>query len=337
MDYVAGKILTDRGFKSGYIAFEHRKITEIGNGKPPKKPICKGLIVPKFVNAHTHIGDSFIRDKKVKLPKSIEKLVAPPDGLKHKLLREATEKDIIEGMEKSISVMIKNGTEYFCDFRENGIMGICQLKSALDLWKIKSLILSRPDTLEYKKNEVDILLKNSDGIAISSISDWDYSELQKISKDTRRKNKIFALHASERVREDIDKILDLKPNFLVHMLKASESDLLKVKENKIPIIICPRANSFYGLRPNYKLLKKVGVNLLLGTDNAMLNSPIILDEIQHIRSTSNVYSLSELLYMTTLGARKVLNLDGDILGSNSRAGFIVLGEKSLRPLYISKG
>ena len=151
------------------------------------------------------------------------------------------------------------------------------MKTALRLLNINSLILSRPDSLKYDKNEVDVLLKNSDGIAISSISDWEYSELQKIAQDTREKNKIFALHASERIRENIDNILDLKPNFLVHMIKAPESDLLRVKENKIPIVVCPRANSFYGLKPNFSLLKKVGVDLSLGTDNAMLNSPVILD------------------------------------------------------------
>lgn len=335
MDYVSGEILTDGGFKSGYIAFEKGKIFETGKGNPPKKPICKGLIVPTFVNAHTHIGDSFIREKNIDLPKNIEELVAPPNGLKHKLLREASDEDVIKGMEKSIDTMIKNGTKYFCDFRENGILGISQLKAALQLWKIKSLILSRPDSLKYDKNEVGILLKSSDGIAISSISDWDYSELQKVARDTREKNKIFALHASERIRENVDDILDLKPNFLVHMIKASESDLIRAKENKIPIIICPRANSFYGLKPNFNLLKKVGVDLLLGTDNAMLNSPVILDEIKYVKSISKDYSTFELLYMTTIGARKALNLDCDILGPNSKADFIVLEKKSLKPLYIS--
>ena len=335
MDFVSGEILTDDGFKSGYFAFEKGKIVETGRGNTPKKPICEGLIVPTFINAHTHIGDSFIREKNIELPKNIEDLVAPPNGLKHKLLREASDEDIIQGMEKSIDFMIKSGTKYFCDFRESGILGISQLKAALQSWKINSLILSRPDSLVYNKNEVDILLKNSNGIAISSISDWDYSELQKVAQDTREKNKIFALHAGERIRENIDDILDLKPNFLVHMLKASESDLIKIKENNIPIIICPRANSFYGLKPDFNLLKKVGVDLLLGTDNAMLNIPVILDEINYIRSTSKVFSIVELLNMTTFGARKALNLDGDILGSNSKADFVVLGKKSLKPLYIS--
>ena len=335
MEYISGEILTDNKFKKGYIAFENRIIIEIGIGNPPKKPICKGLIVPTFVNAHTHIGDSFIKEKCIKLPKNIEKLVKPPNGLKHKLLREVQDEDIIKGMEKSISIMMKSGTGYFCDFRENGILGISQFKAAIHKYNINSLILSRPDSLEYSKSEIDILLKNSDGIAISSISDWEYSELQKVARDVNRRKKIFALHASERLREDIDSILDLKPNFLVHMLKAKVSDLKIVKDNNIPIVICPRSNSFYGLKPNFKLYKKVGIILLIGTDNAMINSPVISDEINYILSISKVYSIFELLYMSTIGARKVLNLECDILGPNSKADFIVLNKKSLKPLYIS--
>lgn len=337
MDFISGEILTINGIQKGYIGFKKGKIVETGKGNPPKKPISSGLIVPSLVNIHTHIGDSFIKEKGIDLPKNIEELVAPPEGLKHKLLREASDEDIIEGMEKSLDIMIKSGTKFFCDFRENGILGISQLKAALQLWKISSIILSRPSSLSYDKNELDLLLKNSNGIAISSISDWDYSELQKVAKDTNNKKKIFALHGSELTRENIDDILDLKPNFLVHMIKASESDLIRVKENNVPIVICPRSNSFFGLKPNFKLLKKVDIELLLGTDNAMLNSPSILDEINYLRSVSKEYSIMELLYMTTFGARKVLNLDCDILGSNSKADFVVLDKKSLRPLYISAG
>ena len=335
MDYVSGEILTDDGFKKGYIGFDKGIIVETGKDNPPKKSISNGLIVPTFVNAHTHIGDSFIRDKDINLPKNIEDLVAPPNSLKHKLLHESADEEIIAGMEKSIQLMLKSGTKYFYDFRESGILGISQLKVALRLSKISSIILSRPDSLSYEKTELDLLLKNSDGIAISSISDWNYSELQKVAKETRSKNRIFALHGSERVRESIDDILDLKPKFLVHMLKASESDIQRVKENNIPIVICPRANSFFDLKPNYKLLKKIGVDVLIGTDNAMLNSPIILDEINYLKSITKEFTTTDLLYMTTFGARKALNLECDILGPNSKDEFVVLDTKTLRPLYIS--
>jgi len=335
MDFVSGEILTKDGFTNGYLGFNKKKIIETGRGPSPKKPICKGLIIPTFVNAHTHIGDSFVRDKNITLPKNIEKLVAPPNGLKHRLLHEASNEDIIEGMEKSIDIMIKSGTSFFCDFRENGILGISQLKSALKLWKIKSLILSRPDSLEYNKDEIDIILRNSDGIGISSISDWDFSELKKVAKQTKQKNKIFSLHASERIRENIDDILDLKPNFVVHMLKAKEADLIKIKDENIPLIICPRSNSFFGMQPNYKLLKKNHIKIIIGTDNVMVNTPIMFEEIKYIRSVTKEFTIFDLLYMTTFEARKVLNLDCDILGSNSQADFVVLDKKTLKPLYIS--
>ena len=335
MEYISGEILTENGFKKGYICFEEHKIVEVGKGICPKKPICKGLIVPTFVNAHTHIGDSFIREKNIKLPKDIEKLVAPPDGLKHRWLKEASGEDIIEGMEKSVDAMIKTGTSCFCDFREGGILGICQLKSALQSWDISSVILSRPDELFYHKNEVDVLLNNSDGIGLSSISEWDYSELIKISKHVKRKNKIFAIHASERVREDIDQILDLKPDFLVHMLFATESDFVRVKDNNIPVVVCPRSNAFFGLKPNYELMNKSKIDFVIGTDNAMLSLPSILDELRFLKAQSKLFSAFDLLYKVTYEARKVLNQECNILGQDSPADFLVLEKKSLNTLYIS--
>jgi len=335
MDYVSGEILTIDGLQKGYIGFNKNIIVDTGRGLCPYKPIAKGLIVPSFINAHTHIGDSFITKKKVNLPRDVEALVAPPNGLKHKLLREASEKELIDGMEESINTMIRSGTKLFCDFREDGIIGICLLKTAMDLWNISSIILSRPDSLIYNKNELDILLKFSDGIGLSAISDWHYPELLKVVYHTKQKKKIFSIHASERVREDIDKILDLKPDFIIHMIKATESDLIKVKENNIPIVICPRSNAFYGLKPNFKLLKKIGIKTIIGTDNCMLNPPNLIEEIKFIKTNYKGFSTIDLLKMITYNARKVLNRNCDILGPKSKAEFVVLDKKNLKPLYIS--
>ncbi len=335
MQYITGKILTENGFEKGYIGFERCKIVEKGKTNPQQKPVAKGLICPLFINAHTHIGDSFIRDKNITLPKNLEELVEPPNGLKHRLLKEASEHEITEGMKKSIETMQKTGTKQFYDFREGGLMGICQLKSALELWKTSAIILSRPEKLCYDKNEVDLLLKNSDGIGLSSISEWDYSELEKIAKDAKKKNKIFAIHASERVREDIDLVLDLKPDFLVHMIKANKSDLQIVKDNNIPIVLCPRSNNFFGMKTDLETFKKSGVKLSLGTDNAMINSTNILDEITFIKNNYSCFKIEELLDMASYTVSKALNHDSCILGLNQKADFIVLNEKTLKPLYIS--
>jgi len=337
MKYISGKILKENGFVNGYIGFEKNKILEQRQGKSPVKPICKGLILPSFINFHTHIGDSFISQRKIKLPKDIEKLVSPPDGLKHRLLKKASEKEVIEGMKKTIGFMMRTGTNLFCDFRENGILGLSKIKKALKPFDISSITLSRPEKIEYKKNEIEKLLEESDGIGLSSITDWDYSSVKKIVQETKRKQKIFALHASERIREDIDLILDLKPNFLIHMTKATEPDFKKVKESNIPIVICPRSNSFFGIKPNYKLLKKTGVEILIGTDNCMISTPNIIEEIKFIRRQTNIFSLEELLNMISISPRKVLNLSPCIPCQNSPADFVVLDPKSLDILYKKVG
>jgi len=336
MKYVTGDILTQNGFQKGHIGFTQDGAIMQGKGSAPEKPLAKGIIIPTFINAHTHIGDSFIRTKKIKLPRNVEKLVAPPNGIKHKLLKTTSEKEIITGMKQSIQDMIDSGISSFCDFRENGIKGVHQLTIALKNKKIKPIILSRPLHMNYDKKEVDQLLENSNGIGLSSISDWECSEIEKIAKHTKKKKKKFVLHASEVIREDIDAILDLKPDFLIHMVKATESDLIKVKEENIPIVLCPRSNAFFHLKIDLKLIKKSGIDLMLGTDNAMINTLNILDELHFLKNTSNVFSTQELLNMITYTPRKVLNLDDGIHGLNCSSNIVVLDENTLKMIYMNK-
>jgi cytosine/adenosine deaminase-related metal-dependent hydrolase len=336
MKYVEGDILTINGFESGYLGFDDNVIIERGGKTAPAETVAKGIIVPGFFNAHTHIGDSFIRRRRIPLPRSIEELVAPPNGLKHRLLRETPDQEIIDGMIESILYMRQTGVFSFCDFREDGLRGVMQLKNALRQEYMKCLILSRPRGLKYDKEELKLLLESSDGIGVSSISDWDYEELKKISRETKKKNKIFSLHASERIREDIDDILDLKPDILVHMNQAALSDLIRVKENNIPVVVCPRSNAFFGLKINYEYLKESRVRILLGTDNMMLHEPDIIEEVKHIMMESNVFNLHDLLMMITYNPRKVLNEDGDILVEDSKSSFVVLDRGSLKPVYIHR-
>jgi cytosine/adenosine deaminase-related metal-dependent hydrolase len=84
-------------------------------------------------------------------------------------------------------------------------------------------------------------------------------------------------------------------------------------------------------------MKKVGIELLLGTDNAMLNSPDILSELKYVKSITPLLSDEQLLNMITYTARKVLNLSPSILGPSFPADFVVLDKKTLKALYISYG
>jgi cytosine/adenosine deaminase-related metal-dependent hydrolase len=336
MKYVQGEILTKDGFITGYLSFEQGQGLEgVRKGDPPEKPVAKGLILPTCVNAHTHLGDSFIRFKHLKLPFNVKDLVAPPSGLKHRLLKEASEQEILEGIRMSLREMTALGTSCFCDFRESGLIGIFQLKKAMKNSEIDSVVLSRPSQIIYHKEELDKLLQNSDGIGLSSISDWEPSEIEKIAKHVRKKKKLFALHASEVVREDIDRILDLHPNLLVHMITATKADLERVKDVNIPIVVCPRSYMFFRLENNLKLMKKMGVSILLGTDNAMINTPDVIQEVRVLLKTG-LFTVEELLTNVTYSPRKALNLDDCIQGRDLSEKFIVLERDSLKLLYVTK-
>jgi len=231
-------------------------------------------------NCHTHIGDAFIKLPQKKF--NVEELVAPPYGYKHLMLKKASEEEIIKGMEKAIEKMEACNTNVFIDFREGGKKGVEILNKALKGKKIKAIILSRPEKMEYDENEMERLLDISHGIGVSSISDWKYEELQAIANHVKERKKIFAIHASEDKREDIQKILDLSPYFLVHLCNATEEDIEEVSKKKIGVVICPRSNKFFGLKPPLQLLMEKGIDIMLGTDNAMIVEPNIIEEMNFL-------------------------------------------------------
>src|SRR2546422_264688 len=130
--------------------------------------------------------------------------------------------------------MIRTGTTGFSDFREGGLRGLKLLYAALAVLPMQGLALARPVGLSYDPREVAAILRASDGIAVSSYIDWPRDAIEKLAADARRAKKIFAIHCSERVREEIDAVLDLKPAFLVHMIHATDADLERCADAHVP-------------------------------------------------------------------------------------------------------
>ncbi len=324
MKYVEGYILQyDERWKfvKGSIGFEERVIKKVLN-KSPVKPVARGIIIPKLVNAHTHIGDSVIKN----VSGGLEEIVAPPDGLKFRVLSKTSDKEIVNAMKKTVDDIFFSGVSVFCDFREFGVKGINQLDAALKNKKIKCVKMGRPEKMGYHKDEVNKLLEKVDGVGISSVSDWDYSELKKLARHAKRKNKLFSLHASERIREEIDKVLDLKPDFLVHLTKASEGDLEVVADSNTPVVVCPRSNIFFGSIPNIPLMVKRGLTLMLGSDNAMINNPDMFTEMEFAYKISRLYgriSSETIFNMVTVNPWKLFNLQGGT-EEGDPADFLVL-------------
>ena len=333
MQYVSGKLLTGNGFVPGHIGFEDGVIREVGKG-PRRDALAKGLIVPSLFNAHTHLGDSFLRSRlqKYRGERTVPALFAPPRGFKHRELRRAPKRAIERGIRRSLGEMFRTGAGGFCDFREGGSKGIGPLKAACRGSPLKGLVLGRPAGLDYDRDEVDAILGECDGIGVSAVADWEYPELQKLSAHTRGAGKLFAIHASEVVRESIDAVLDLRPSFIVHLVKAEEFDYERVAAEGVTVAVCPQANAFFGLRPRIDLMRRFGIRVALGTDNAMIAPPRMLSAVQSAWEISRQSGVKPAWALGSAldGFRKILNLPESIpFEPGSMADFFVVGNSQM--------
>src|SRR2546425_10540100 len=117
---VAGWYYDGRRFREGTVGWEDEVIIEVRPGRT-RNPIATGLIIPGLWNAHTHLGDAVVTQE---LKGTIEELVAPPHGLKHRVLAKAKDAAVIAAMRRAMATMIRTGATGFSDFREGGLRGL---------------------------------------------------------------------------------------------------------------------------------------------------------------------------------------------------------------------
>ncbi len=299
---IYGNIMLHDEFFVGTVEIEDGKIEKIWKKK--ENYDVKGTVIPTFVNMHTHIGDYYYREE---INMSLKDVVGP-NGLKFKILED--EEKVKEGMKNAVEKMERCGTSHFVDFREGGERGVRILREILTGRKIKGVILGRGD-----------LWDDADGVGLSSISDVDFIHAKNLAEKCKAHGKIFALHASEDGREDVEKILQLEPDFIVHFLDATEEDLEEVKEKGIPIVLTPRANMFWGKMPNIPLLLKKGITVALGTDNGMIAEPCMFREMEFAYRTSKLNGFvraQQILKMATVEGRKILGIHDNYEGKKAR-------------------
>ena len=315
---------------------------------------CEGLLmIPGFINAHTHIADSIGKD--VTLNNSVDEKIHPVFGVKSKILKNTSHDHLGNFMKNTCHSMIRKGITTFVDFREGGLDGVLLLKKVLTDVPLRSIILGRMeyyhDTSEIKKNlpfptgksnEFFTLLKKCDGIGISGANENSTSMLDYYSKIS----KLRAIHSSE-TKQSVTKskrmtgksetlrALSLKPDFLVHMTYASKTDLIAASKKTRGIVICPRANSSLaeGI-PDIELMQKSGCILALGTDNVMINSPDMFREMDFVwKVTMGINKKridpKEILKMATVNGGKILKKNIGIIESGNMADCIFLDKHAL--------
>jgi cytosine/adenosine deaminase-related metal-dependent hydrolase len=102
------------------------------------------LVIPGFINAHTHIGDSIGKD--IAVGSGLDTRVHPIFGIKQSILKNSKADHLKSFMRSSAISMMKNGITAFADFREGGKYGIELMKDAICDLPIKSVILGRVES-----------------------------------------------------------------------------------------------------------------------------------------------------------------------------------------------
>jgi cytosine/adenosine deaminase-related metal-dependent hydrolase len=307
METLSGTVLVGRSFEPirGRVVIKDGQIDCIEETETTSTDI----ILPAFVNAHTHLGDSVAKEGAVGL--SLEEAVAPPDSLKHRRLAAADRSALVSAMRRTLRFMKRTGTASCLDFRESGTAGARALRGAAQSVDIDPFIFGSGD-----RSVLDI----ANGYGASGANDDDFTEQRAAC---RKHDLPFAIHAGEPDPTDIHPALDLEPDLLVHMVHAEQEHLERVADQSVPVAICPRANTVLdvGTPPVRELLDHTTV--ALGTDNVMLNPPSMFREMAYTAKQFDATAREVLRMATTAGAETV-GLDCGVIAPDRRAALLVL-------------
>jgi cytosine/adenosine deaminase-related metal-dependent hydrolase len=279
---VEGAILDVDGSRRAYVRILDGKVVETGvpgtDGTRGRERKVRGIVIPSPVNSHTHLGDAVsVREPP---PGPVSGLVQPPQGYKFRLLADSSVAAKHRAIRSALLRMVREGVAATVDFREEGRPGVDLFRAAARGVPLRALVLGRPVARPVDPLELDRLLSVADGIGLSSARDERDEDRGTVARAARRQGKLFALHASEAVREDPERFLNPRPDLLVHLTKATPDDLRTVRDAGVRVAVCPRSNALFGRQPDLATMERLGLSVLLGTDNAMFHAPSIWRELE---------------------------------------------------------
>ncbi|GAB5562409.1 MAG: amidohydrolase family protein [Synoicihabitans sp.] len=340
-------------------------VTEIEIGKPCDQLTGETrIIVPGLYNAHTHLGDAALPEGAAGL--TLEEGFFRPHGYKYRELAKidpTTHENIVA---ETLRYMASTGTVAHIDFREQGAGGAKLLRSASERTGVKSIILSQFDSSPFSpaqlesntdslpesaQRELSQILEVADGISESTMNDLTDSAWREIKEATQAKARLRAIHCLENsgYREtsmartgkgDLVRAIELwDPHLIVHLTAAIDEEIAALVKAQKTGVLNPRANTTLGLPipPIIKLID-AGANLLLGTDNVMLNPPNLFAELdftwrlarsQSGESRASSPAPNEVLKMATSNVRAALGGDHyGWLAPKLPASFVVIDATS---------
>lgn len=265
------------------------------------------VIMPALVNAHTHMGDSFLPDGATGM--TLEEGFFRPNGFKYLELAKLSRTEHVDYISDALNYMKRSGTVAHFDFREQGPEGASRLIEASKRTGVRSVVLGQFDHVPFDREQLALnraelsgesmqelfdILELADGFSESTMNDLTDAAWRQLREVTDERSKARAIHCLENDgyrdlsiartgRGDLIQAIELyAPDLIVHLTVANDAEIKLLAESGITAVLNPRANANLGLPfPPIAKLMDAGVNCLLGTDNGLLNSPSMLAELDY--------------------------------------------------------
>jgi len=191
----------------------------------------------------------------------LPELVAPPGGLKHRLLESTPPGELVEAMREFYALAWRLGAGLLVDFREGGGDGCALAKQAASQAPegLRVVVLGRPGPG---------FPGACDGVGLPSPLDYEPGELERLAS-----MRPSMVHVAETpaVRQAGDLELALRAGFdaVVHGTFLSPGDLEALARAGTGLVLCARSNMWHGLGapPAYAALATEGLRVALGSDN----------------------------------------------------------------------
>ena len=308
--------------ENGYIIFDEtiKKVGSMNDYKNNNYQEIDGktmLLLPNFVNGHSHIYSMFARGMNVPYnPNSFKEIL---EQLWWKLDRNLDNEMTYYSGIVSAKYYLKHGVTTIIDHHASGeILGsLYQLNNALDKYKIKNILCfetsDRFNVDECIEENLYNISKNNGMFGLHAAFTLSDNTLTKVR--SHLDNKPIHIHVAESIEDQehslehynkrvINRLNDFnlitKNSIITHGLYLSdeELDIIKEKEAVIALNVSSNMNNSVGL-PNYNKMKEKGIKVIIGNDG--INQQMAKEYVNlffsqhHFDKTPTKFGYSDLL------------------------------------------